>query len=1220
MAGTKVKWTDSQIQAIETTDADVLVTASAGTGKTAVLSERCAQLLADTKLANASEIVVLTFTEAAAEEMLSRIAETLRKKFLQSRDTAIRHQLLLLDAAHISTIHAFCKRIITENFHTGGVDPEFRIIDEDERALLKSQILDEVIEQAWADDALSQGLDKLLYRRNIQSTGKNFLKTIIEASTFLDSVASADDFFERAQILAEAASLSVNALAKKQQQIILEKLQQCKSQIEYSMVLDAKATEGGHWAGLLVDGLLGPINKCIGAIEEGDFETCAKVIREFSWKRFTVKPKHLSKDQADAIKAPAAKAKDAIKGLKDLAIVCERYDEVVGVSAGLQTKVLIELVKRFDRKYRDAKKGFNCLDFADLEHKALKLLNENAAVAQSLQRKFKYIFVDEYQDINAVQQAILNKIQRGDNTFVVGDAKQSIYAFRQAKPGIFLDRLKTADGGTGAPLRVDLSDNFRSRKPVLDFMNMVFAKIMTEGLSSIEYDQRSYLKAGFEYEPAEKDAKFVEMYILDEEVSEKTEDNEKNIRFKGQVSAGQRQASFIAKRIKRMVGEAEFKIYDKDADVYRPVEHRDIVILMRSPSNRAAEYVEVFELAGIPVSSQNCSGYFEATEISDCLCLMKVLDNPRRDIELAAVLRSPFFRVTDTELAVIRKFGDSAQSKPSFYDRMTLYCERGNDEGLRDKLCGISEQLNMWRRLVRRGSIADALWQVLRDTGYLSFVSALPNGKQRRANLLKMHDRAIQFEGFAGVAANQSTSLGRFVEFIEKLLAHDKDWAPAEPETSAQNAVRIMSVHKSKGLEFPVVFLAELNNKFNKKDSTNDCLFDADDTFGLKIVEPNLKVKLSSIAHQVIAEEKLKTTLAEEMRVLYVAMTRARERLIITASKEKDRCRKLVTEAAMIEGDGLRNWQLRDCQCHFDWILCGLSDQRKLQSALDIETDGNSNDSGKLFNANIVSREKLDEIASSLLRRESDDIKDKRVTGGNAKKALAKIKESLNWRYAFEDLTCMSTKTSVSQLTHREDEFATTVSADALKRMPQAVDRQAHGKISASQRGTATHLVIQNLDLAQAVSLETVQEVIAKLVSDGAIPEAVAAQIDVSAIERFFASELGKQCFAQGNTVLREWPFTFGVDAKELGARTSGENVIVQGIVDMIIKTPAGLVVIDFKTDNVTTTAALDRAGRYRGQMSHYVRAAGAVLGENVAGAYLYFLLPGTAVRTENPV
>ncbi|HEG42833.1 MAG TPA: DEAD/DEAH box helicase, partial [Phycisphaerales bacterium] len=771
MAGGKVKWTDSQIQAIETTGRDVLVTASAGTGKTAVLSERCAQLLADTKLASASEIVVLTFTEAAAEEMLSRIAETLRKKFLASRDVAIRHQLLLLDAAHISTIHAFCKRIITENFHTAGVDPAFRIIDEDEKALLKSQILDEVVEEAWADDALSQGLDKLLYRRNVQSTGKSFLKTIIEASSFLDSVASADDFFERAQILAEATSLSVNALAEKQKLIILEKLQQCRSQVEYSMVLDAKATEGGHWAGLLVDGLLAPICKCITFIEAGNFELCAKVIRDFPWKRFTAKPKHLSKDEADAIKMPAVRAIKIFKGLKDLAVVCDRYDEIVGVSAGLQTKVLIELVKRFDRKYRQAKKELNCLDFADLEHKALQLLSENAAVAESLRKRFKYIFVDEYQDINAVQQAILDKIQSGDNTFVVGDIKQSIYAFRQAKPGIFLDRLKGAGAGADVPLRVDLSDNFRSRAQVLDFVNMVFAKIMTEGLSSIEYDERSYLKAGFEYEPA--GGPFVEMYILDEEVREKTEDDD--IRFKGQVSAVQRQASFIAERIKRMVGGAEFKIYDKDADIYRPVEYGDIVILMRSPSNRAAEYVEVFEFAGIAVSSQNCSGYFEATEISDCLCLMKMLDNPRRDIELAAVLRSPFFRVSDTQLAMIRKFENKVESKLSFYDRVAGFCEQGSDKELRDKLCGIFEQLDTWRKLVRRGSIADVLWRVLRDTGYLSFVSALPNGKQRRANLLKMHDRAIQFEGFAGGAANQSTSLGRFVEFIEKLLEHDKD-------------------------------------------------------------------------------------------------------------------------------------------------------------------------------------------------------------------------------------------------------------------------------------------------------------------------------------------------------------------------------------------------------------------------------------------------------------
>ncbi|MHC4587086.1 MAG: 3'-5' exonuclease, partial [Planctomycetota bacterium] len=422
----------------------------------------------------------------------------------------------------------------------------------------------------------------------------------------------------------------------------------------------------------------------------------------------------------------------------------------------------------------------------------------------------------------------------------VGDVKQSIYAFRGAQPDIFLEQLKHALGEIEkAPggLRVDLNLNFRSAKGILDFVNRIFSRIMTDSFAKIDYDDSHQLKPGHEDESKGSTLSdgnpVVEFHILDEAEKEHDLPNKKSNQSNGGehpslVTSRQSQAAMIAARIKQIVGadtgRPEFQIYDKQRDAIRDVDYRDIVVLMRSLAKKANDYVEIFRLAGVPVSCQATAGYFQETEIRDVLCLLKVLDNPQRDIELAAILRSPFFNVSDSELAKIKIHSRASQQQGKFYECMLRYYSTAPDKKLAAKLEAIDEMIMQWRSIGRRGNIADVLWQVYRETGYLSFVSALPNGQARKANLLKLHDRAIQFEGFA--SSTGIPSLTRFVEFIEKLQETGQDWAPAEPQASAGNSVRILSVHKSKGLEFPVVFLAELDSSFNKKDIHADILTD----------------------------------------------------------------------------------------------------------------------------------------------------------------------------------------------------------------------------------------------------------------------------------------------------------------------------------------------------------------------------------------------------------
>ncbi|MFA5252881.1 MAG: helicase-exonuclease AddAB subunit AddA, partial [Phycisphaerae bacterium] len=981
MAEKKIKWTEQQKRAIVSRGSDVLVSASAGTGKTAVLSGRCVDIVSDKKICpDVRNILVLTFTEMAAEQMRSRIGEQLKDAFIESGDRHLRLQLMLLQSADISTIHSFCKRLITEYFYKLGLDPTFGIIDGDEARLLKAEALEKTIEWAWQQSNLVQGLEQLFRRRDLR-TNDGFLSKIISLSNFLEGVVSRESWYERAIQLGGIVSPFTSGLGEEQKQIVAERLKSIVEQLQQAKKLYENEHTGGDWAEKLEESHIKPVVRCIEFLEAGDLDKCAGGIRNFA-KPTTHKPKDVPEMLAELIRKRVKKALDAFAGLSALAILNPDYLDRVGGAVSLQTRVLVELVKKFDQLYSHAKRAVNCLDFADLERFALKLLaDENSrdekllpsATALVLRQRYKYIFVDEYQDINAVQQAILDMLSSGGNVFVVGDIKQSIYAWRGAEPEIFLERLTPASAALGG-LRVDLNANFRSAKGILDFVNKVFGRIMTASFARIDYDESAELRPASK---SEGEKGVVEFHLLDEEgedeelqggeVADNTEESGDTF------TSRQRQAVLIAQRIRQMVGaetgQPEFQIYDKQKREKRGVEYRDIVVLMRSLAKKANDYVEIFRLAGVPVNCQATAGYFEATEISDILCLLKVLDNPQRDIELAAVLRSPFFKVSDTELAKIKVHSKTNERYKNFCERVLEYSASGSDVKLAEKLKKMLEQIEQWRGVARSGSLADLIWQIYRQTGFLSYICALPSGEARRANLLKLHGRAIQFEGFVSSAGRPS--LGRFVEFVEELQELGQDWAPAEPDSSAENAVRIISVHKSKGLEFPVVFLAELDSQFNKRDIQDDFLADVNDTLGLQIIDRKSNTKLSSLAHQVIAEKKLAAGLAEEMRILYVAMTRARERLILSASEKKRHCQDIISDGFFLGDEPIGDWQLRRCRSPLEWVLYGLSDQKNLHDTFETELAAGSDDD--LFSVKLYGQSELEGLCGYIRK-----LKDKK--------------------------------------------------------------------------------------------------------------------------------------------------------------------------------------------------------------------------------------------------
>lgn len=1240
-----VDWTEQQRQAIDARGGNVLVTASAGTGKTAVLSGRCVSIVSDEVLRpDVLNMLVLTFTEAAAEQMHARIAQQLREAYHRTRNTHLLQQLIQLQGANISTIHSFCKRLITEHFHTLSLDPAFRVIDADETMLLKGETLNETIEWAWQQEHLVDGLHTLLDRRDLRGSG-GFLNGVIRLSDFLEGVISPDVWCDQARRLAEQAEPLTSDLGRKQQQWIGGQLRIILTQLKLAKTLYEDEVSDGDWGVKLEERLIEPVAACLQCLDATDWSGCAERVRGFARPRLS-SPKGLPDGPAKVLGELQKTAVAAFTKLNDLAVLNPDYLDVVGRSASLQTHVLVDLVQRFNHLYAERKRSLNGLDFADLERYALRLLTHDGPTGEGLQPsetglalrgRYEYIFVDEYQDINPVQQAILDAVSSGDNVFVVGDVKQSIYAWRGAEPTIFLERLApaTTDPSDPSPgFRVDLNYNFRSAKGILDFVNQIFGRIMTRDIANIDYDQAARLQPAPDVDTTPADRPIVEMHILDEKGVRRTmreDDNSDESEELAVVQGRQRQAALIARRIREIVGaetgRAEFQVQDKDSGALRDVAYRDIVILMRSLAKKANDYVEILRLAGVPVSCDATAGYFEATEVCDMLSLLKVLDNPQRDIELAAVLRSPLFNFTDTELAKIRLYGQSKVKRASFHACTTWYREGGPDKELRAKLHSTFARLDEWRRFARRGHLATLLWRIYRQSGYLAFVSALPNGQARKANLLRLHDRAVQFEGFAsnsGIA-----SLTRFVDFLERLQEAGQDWAPAQPGSAAGNAVRILSVHKSKGLEFPVVFLAELESEFNRRDMHADIVADADDAVGLQVIDGRRNTKLRSLAHEVIGEKKLAVALAEEMRVLYVATTRARDRLILTAAPKRTDCAKVLANGVLAAGETVPAWLLKPCRNALEWVLYGLADQRSLHKAFDTGLVERVTGDG-LFDFHLHEGDALRELSQYVVTLRTSRGKaafferEGSADPSQGRQLLAQVRDNLNRDYPFSHAVHLAAKSSVTKLTHDDDVFAPRDHSEALDRQPAAV--VASGPVKSDPRlaravGTAAHLVISTLDLKKPVSRKVIEMTRDRLVREGAFPDGVAEVIDVDGILSFFESELGEVVCQARNEVWQEWPFTYGLPAREAddaAARASGtadEIIVVQGVIDLLVRTPEGLLVIDFKTDRVGGDEIARRVDVYRGQLELYAKAAAAICREKVLEKWLYFLAARQPVR-----
>ena len=715
---------------------------------------------------------------------------------------------------------------------------------------------------------------------------------------------------------------------------------------------------------------------------------------------------------------------------------------------------------------------------------------------------------------------------------------------------------------------MDLNENFRSRPGILKFVNEVFSRIMTTSVAAIDYDENAALKP-FNASSAKTENKpDVELVIVDEDPAEEkqTDNDEEDSETKISSEAINRRALAVAERIKRLVEVEKVEVYDRKNESYRPCRWSDIVILTRAFAERANNYVQILRCANIPVVSDSSAGYFAATEINDMLSLLAVLDNPRQDIALASVLRSPVFGISDTELALIKSH--QKKDRTDFYSLLESVAESSDDKKLQKKVSDILQRLDCWRSLARRGSLADLIWQIFSQTDYLSFVSALVGGSQRRANLLKLHQRAIQFENFA--SSFNVISLSRFVNFLQKLLDSGGDWAPAEPDSSAANAVRVMSVHKSKGLEFPVVILTEMNRQFQTGMDGGDCITDGQAGVGLRIIDENSGTKLTSLTWQVISQKQKKRNLAEEMRILYVAMTRARDKLILTGAAKSGDCIRLLSRAAVSDCDELPDWLIEEAKSELDWVLLALAPYKKLNSRFELPVEIGGRDEN-LFDLKIYQPDEILQLEREFLKKRPAGRYDQIKSPLPDKTLLEDITRNLSWQYPFKKSVGIKAKESVTSLVRLEEQFAEADYSFSFESFEKLTD-----KTNSLVIGSATHLVIQNVDLKNVVNESTICRAISDLFKKGYITKQAAGKIDISSILKFFDSDLGKLLRDSKNTVMREWPFTYALPAVDLYPDLKNcrdEKIIIQGIIDMVVKTPGGIVIIDFKTDRIDSCA-----------------------------------------------
>jgi ATP-dependent helicase/nuclease subunit A len=1211
-----VSWTEEQLKVIHLRNRNILVSAAAGSGKTAVLVERIITMITDPEHpVDIDHLLVVTFTNAAASEMRERIGDAINKKLEEDADNMhLQRQSTLIHNAQITTIHSFCLYVIRNHFHTIGLDPGFRIGDEGELKLLKSDVIEELLEEYYEkkEESFFHFIESYATGKNDKGIEELILKLYHSAMSY----PWPKQWLEECRDVYEATDLeALNNTAF--MKILLDNLQLYMEDLEKEadgLLSIALSQEGPY---MYEDALqsdkmmLNQLKNC------KTYEEYARAFSDLKFARLSSKKDPaVSQQKKENVKTVRDDMKKTLSKLKEQYFYTSAQQILEDQQySGRAMEVLIQLTIDFIERFQEKKSQKNLVDFNDLEHLALDILVKleddeilPTEAAQEFGEFFEEVLVDEYQDSNLVQETILRSIskeyQNRKNLFMVGDVKQSIYRFRLARPELFMEKYENYSLTESDCQRIDLHKNFRSRRQVLDGVNFIFDQIMAKYLGNIEYNEETALYAGVVFpEGNRRDFQKTEVLVIET-------DSEMVERERLEETARELEAKAIGKRIEEIVGNEV--VIDKAAGQYRKARYSDIVILLRTITGWADTFAKVLSGMGIPAYSTSSTGYFSTLEIQTILSMLHVIDNPKQDIPLAAVLKSPIVGLTGEELAVIR----STFPKENFYQSCFHYAKDGTVKELRNKLEGFLKQLDGFRRKVAFTPMHELLWDILEQTGYGDYLSAMPQGAQRKANAEMLVEKAIAYE------ATSYRGLFNFIRYIEHLQKYNVDFGEAGTIGENEDTVRIMSIHKSKGLEFPIVFAAGMGKTFNSQDSREKIVVHPELYIGTDCIHPKSRTKAPTLLKRVIQKQIALENLGEELRVLYVALTRAKEKLILTGTtvKLKD---KLLKWCGIQEQEELKLsfHLLSGASTYWDFILPALIRHRSMNRVLKAYEIQRGN-SGKLYNADaeydiqVISL--MDLVEEEVLEQMLGTVEADKLKQWDSKTIYAKeIREQLNIRfkevYPFQHDRDIVTKITVSDLKRKhqqvDDEYSQRLyeEQEAVSVIPEFI--QAQGEVTNAARGTAYHRVLQFLDLTAVMNKKTLTESLKSMVEERKLTAEMAQVIYVPAILSFMKSDLAKRMTkAEKEGYLhREQQFVLGVDAPEVDEKWShGEMVLVQGIIDAFFYEDDEIILVDYKTDYAKAGDEKKLVEKYKVQLDYYAKALQRITGKKIREKIIY--------------
>ena len=1243
-----------------------------GSGKTAVLVERIINKIINENI-DIDRLLVVTFTNAAASEMRERVLNAIYKKLDEDFENQnLQRQITLLNKASICTIDSFCLEVVRNNFYElENISPNFRIADTTEIELLKQETIEEIFEKKYEEQ--NKDFEKLINTYTSYRDDTPLKDLVLKIYTYIQSSPFPEEWLkEKIEMFNLKDKLEEDFSNTKWGSILLQELKEeiiddivTLDKVHETLAFDPELEKFEQVLRTDLDMLENLKNHL------NNWDNAYKINQNFKfvdWPRKKVDSdiKEQAKSIRDDIKNKLNKKRDKILVTNSREANQDIFD-MYEILLKLQ-----DLILKFGDEFSKKKREKNIVDFNDIEHFALNILlkrDENGnveptQVAKTYQEKFIEIAIDEYQDSNLVQEYILGAISKQNNIFMVGDVKQSIYKFRQAMPELFLSKYKDyklkENQNKDEHLKIQLFKNFRSRKNILDFTNIIFQNIMSEDLGDIDYNKQEYLNLGANYEEIDQDLK-TEINIIDlkEEVTENNiNEDEQEEKEDEKIEDIELEARFVSNRIKKLIDE-KYQVLDRKKNTYRNITYKDIVILLRSTKTTAPIYEQELLNLEIPVFSDASQEYLDSIEIQTIICLLKIIDNPIQDIPLVTVLRSNIGKFTDNDLVKIRLTDK--------YDNFYTCLQKAKvnvDKGLKGKIENFLNNLETWRKEQEYLALDELIWKIYSDTGYYNYVGLMPNGELRQANLRMLFERAKKYEtaSFKG--------LYNFIKFIEKLKLSSGDMSSAKVIGENDDVVRIMSIHKSKGLEFPVVFLASTGRQFNLMDLNDDILIHQDLGIGVKYIDYEKQVQYDTLTKSAIRNKILTETLSEEMRVLYVALTRAKEKLIITgllkdANKEFENIEKQV-ERYNKSNEKVNYILLKKCKKYIDWIL--LVYKYEEESIKNIATLNTYNKKELLKTFKTVENDKID-VIKELEKHEKDENQ------------IKWIKEILNYEYKYLLSTILPTKTSVTKIKEMEngnfsifddismidgdfenDDILVSLRNEKIQessdnnkeaennteklqnidnlnrdkketqnfnnikkeenfKKPKFLNDNKEEKISSAKKGTIIHLCMQNLDVNIDYDLNKVNELIRDLLNRNIITNLEADSINPYKILEFTKTDIWKD-LKQAKEIYREKPFYINIPIKDILKKSTldldnikDESILVQGIIDLYyISKDDKLVLLDYKTDYVEKGKENLLLDKYKKQLEIYKDALESALDRKVDKTFIYSVYLGKCI------